>query len=436
MSTTAEGDRRGAAGDLLVTNAGQLLTLAGLLHPRRGPEHRDLGLVEDGAVLVEDGRIVAAGPRQHVEREARSVEVLDAGGRVVMPGFVDPHTHAVFAGSREGELAAKLAGKSYAEIAAAGGGILETVRATRRADKAQLRAETADRLRRMLAHGTTTVEVKSGYGLDLKNEVKVLEVARSLGRALPLQVIRTFLGAHAVPPEFAEEADGYVDLLVRQVVPEVAARRLARYCDVFVDAGFFTADQGRRVLQAGQDHGLPSKVHADELTSSGGTELAAELQAVSADHLLHPSEAGLRALAAAGTVAVALPGTSFASQDLPFVDARRLLDAGLPVALGTDLSPNSWVESMPFVVSLACYRLGMRPEEALAAATINAAWAVGEAAAVGSLEEGKRGDLLVLRARRYEEIPYRVAANPVDVVVKDGAVVARDGRLTPEGGRG
>ncbi|MFQ5838013.1 MAG: imidazolonepropionase [Thermoplasmata archaeon] len=427
MNLEIDARREDRSGDLLVNNIGQLLTLEGHRKPRVGRALMNLGIMERAAVLVERGAITAVGPHEEVVPQARDVETLDARGRLVMPGFVDAHTHTAFAGSREGELADKLAGKSYAQVAREGGGIQRTVRATRRASREQLIEETAARLRRMIDLGSTTVEIKSGYGMSTKEESKLLEVISTLSQELPVNVVPTFLGAHAVPEEYLEDSEGFVEYLLRESLPAVASRGLARYCDVFVEEGFFSKDQGRRILLAGQEHGLASKVHADELTPSGGAELAAEVRAVSADHLLFASEEGLAAMARSGTLAVLLPGTSFSSLGLPYCDARRVIELGLPVALGTDLSPNSWIESMQFVVSLACYKLRMQPEEALSAATINAAWAIGMAGEVGSIEEGKRGDLLLLGARDYREIPYRIASNLVQTVVKDGVVVSPGG---------
>jgi imidazolonepropionase len=381
-------------------------------------------MVRDAALLVEGGSIAAVGPKEQVVREARGVDVLDAKGRLVMPGLVDAHTHVFFAGSREGELADKLAGKSYAQIAREGGGIQSTVRATRDASKEALLEQTLTRVRRMLAAGTTTLEVKSGYGLNLEDEVKLLEAISMLPTRLPVNVVATYLGAHAVPPEYRQDPQGYVDFMVKRALPTIASKGLARYCDVFVEEGFFSRDQGREVLLAGQELGLASKVHADELTASGGAELAADVKATSADHLLFASEKGLRAMAQAGVMAVLLPGTSFSSMELPYAEARRFIELGVAVALGTDMSPNSWVESMQFVINLACYRLRMRPEEAICAATVNAAWAIGMGEEVGSLEVGKRADLLILTVRDYREIPYRIAANLVAEVVKDGVVTS------------
>ncbi|MCJ2531252.1 MAG: imidazolonepropionase [Candidatus Thermoplasmatota archaeon] len=418
-------------GDLLVRNIGRLLTLGGYRRPRRGRSLLDLGVQDSAAVLIERGIVTEVGPEAQVVREARGVDILDAGGRLVLPGLVDAHSHAAFVGSRAGELVDRLKGKSYREIAREGGGILRTVRAVRAASEEEIVEETVPRLRRMIAHGTTTAEVKSGYGLDGESETKMLAAIARLNDRVPITLVPTFLGAHAIPPEFASDAEGYVDTLVDTLIPAVADQGLARYCDVFVESGFFNPEQGRRILMAGQEAGLPSKVHADELTASGGAELAADVQAVSADHLLFAGERGLNALAESGTLAVVLPGTSFSLFDLPYADARRMIETGVSVALGTDLSPNAWIESMLFVISLACYRLRMRPEEAVSAATWNAAWAVGLASVVGSVEPGKRGDLVVLEARDVPEIPYGIARNLAHTVIKDGAVVSRKGRLTP-----
>ncbi|MFQ5919474.1 MAG: imidazolonepropionase [Thermoplasmata archaeon] len=426
----------GEGGDLLVRNIGRLVTLGGYRRPRRGRELLDLGVQDGAAVLIEGGRVTAAGPETQVVPEARGVEVLDAGGRLVIPGLVDAHTHAAFVGSRAGELADRLKGKSYRDIVRAGGGILRTVRAVRDASEEEIVKETLPRLRRMIEHGTTTAEVKSGYGLEAKSEVKMLAAIARMEGEVPTTLVPTFLGAHAIPPEFTSDSEGFVNEVVNQLIPAAVDQGVARYCDVFVEDGFFRPEEGRRILLAGQEAGLPSKVHADELTNSGGAELAAELQAVSADHLLFAGKRGRKALAESGTLAVLLPGTSFSLFDLPYADARQMVEAGVAVALGTDLSPNAWIESMLFVISLACYRLRLRPEEALAAATWNAAWAVGLAAEVGSLEAGKRGDLVILEAMDVPEIPYAIARNLTQAVIKDGAIVARKGRLTPAGGPG
>lgn len=412
-----------AGSDLLIVNVGQLLTFTGPEGPRSGPSMMELGLIKDAAVLLENGLIWLVGPSSDVAAEARGVEILDARGRLVMPGLVDAHTHAAFAGSRESELADKLQGKSYAQIARDGGGIQRTVKDTRTATDEVLREQSYGRFRRMTSAGTTTAEVKSGYGLNLEDELRLLRVIGDAGNDLPLNVVPTFLGAHAVPEEHRGSAGTYVEELLKTIIPAIASQGLARFCDVFVEKGFFSKDDGKAILEAGKAEGMKPKVHADELTSCGGAELAGEVGATTADHLLHSSARGLQAMKEAGTMAVLLPGTSFSTSGLPYCDARRVIELGIPVALGSDLSPNSWLESMQFVINLACHHLRMYPEEALCAATINAAWAIGLEKEVGSMEEGKRGDLLLLDVYDYREIPYRLASNLVNTVVKDGTVV-------------
>ncbi len=410
---------------LLVVHAAELLTIRGAKGPRRREAMEDLGLVEDGAVYAEGDRIVDVGPTQEVlDRHPHASVRIDAAGKTVLPGFVDAHTHLVFAGSREHEVEWKAQGMSYREIAARGGGILQTVRATRQAREEDLARSAADRLESMLALGTTTIEVKSGYGLRTTDELKILRAASQAGRVVGVDVVRSFLGAHAVPPEFEGRSDAYVDLVVGEMLDAVANSRLARFCDVFVDDGYFTAEQGRRILTRAKSAGLGAKVHADELGDSGGATLAAEIDAVSADHLLHASSSGIEALARAGVVAVLLPATSLVSH-LPFADGRRLIAAGVPVALGTDFNPNCWCESAQLAITLACHHSSLLPAQAIAAATINAAYALGLGADVGSLEPGKQADLLVLDVPSYRHLGYRMGGNAVEIVVKRGAVRVR-----------
>ena len=414
----------GPSRGLLVVHAAELVTLRGpWTRARRREEMRELGIVPDGAVYIEGGRVREVGDTRDVLRARGDVkDVIDATGKVVLPGFVDAHTHAAFAGSRHGELAWKAEGLSYQEIAARGGGILRTVRDTRAASREALVTATRKRLDGMLRFGTTTAEVKSGYGLTTESEVAVLRAIDEIAGTHPVGLVSTFLGAHAVPPEFEGRADAYADLVAKEMIPAVSTGTGARFCDVWVEAGYFTADQARGILRAARAHGLDGKVHADELSDSGGAALAAEVGAVSADHLLHPSEAGLAAMGEAGVVGVLLPATSLAS-NLPFADARRIISAGVPVALGTDLSPASWNESMQVVLALATHGLGMYPEEALTAATVNAAFALGKGKEVGTLEPGMAGDLLVLDADSVGHLGYRIGGNLVEKVVKGGRVV-------------
>jgi imidazolonepropionase len=425
---------------LLVEHAAELTTLAGRPGPRRGPAQGEVGAVPDGAVAVgADGRIIAAGPTARVRaavRLAHGARVLDASGRAVLPGFVDAHTHAVFAGDRAEEFELRLGGADYLEILAAGGGILSTVRATRSAPDDALALRTAAFLESMLRLGTTTVEIKSGYGLSTEHELRQLGVVRSLSGRVPQTLVPTLLAAHAVPPERRDDPEGYVRLVCEETIPAAAAAGLARFCDAFCERGAFSAEQSRRVLRAGSSHGLRPKIHAEQKSRTGGALLAAELGATSADHLEYAEEDDLVALAGAGTVAVLLPGAAFMLREEREAPARRMVELGVPVALATDFNPGtSPIRSVPVVMGLACLRLGLSPAEALVAATVNAACAVGLCDEVGSLEPGKQADLLVLDAPSHRHLTYQFATNLVRTVVKDGRVVVEDGRVVAEAGR-
>jgi imidazolonepropionase len=417
--------------DFLITNIGQLLTLNGDYAPRRGASARDLGVIEDVCLAAKDGIVVAAGPADEVLRTValeRNAVVLDAEGRVVCPGFVDPHTHLVFAGWRYEEYAMRCRGASYLEIAAKGGGINSTVAATRTASFEELRDRSLGFLDLMLSFGTTSCEVKSGYGLDAESEAKQLSVVRECDARHPVDLVPTFLGAHAVPPEFKSDRRGYVRE-VKRMLPAVKGLDLARFVDVFCDAGAFTVEETREILTAARDLGFGLKVHADELQQTGATELGCELGAVSCDHLLKVSEAGIAALAGGNTVAVLLPATSCFLGEFPGAPARKLVDAGAAVAIGTDFNPGtSTAMSMPLAMTLACSALGMSIEEAFVAATWNAAWAAGLGGRAGALMPGFPADAVILQAEHYAEVPYRFGVNLVDTVVKKGRVVYREGR--------
>jgi len=410
---------------MLVLHAAELVTLKGPKRARTKSEMSELSSVKDGAVAIQDGVIVDVGKTSSVlkEHDTRGTVRIDASGMVVMPGFVDPHTHLVFAGSREFEIGLKAKGKSYMEIMREGGGIFRTVRDTRAESADRLHAQAARRLKSMLSHGSTTVEAKSGYGLDKEVELRMLETVRRLSRESPVTLVPTYLGAHAVPPEFADRSDDYVDFIVRTVLPEVSKRHLAEFCDVFCEKGVFSVDQSRKVLLAAGSLGMRLKLHADEIQRTGGAELAAELRVTSADHLAHPSDDGMVAMASRDVVGVLLPATPYASMSGDYADGRRLIDVGVPVALGTDFNPNCWNESMQFTISLACFKMRMSPEEAITAATMNSAAALGLEKKVGSIERGKRGDLIVLDIPSHEHVPYRFGTNLCSTVVKDGRIV-------------
>ncbi len=411
--------------DLIVKNASQVVTCSGF-GPRCGPEQmNELGIIENGAVVIRDGVIEAVGPSDEVldGMDFSGFEVIDAAGKAVLPGFVDSHTHLVFGGYRADEFCWRLAGQSYMEILQRGGGILSTVQATRRAASSQLLESGLRRLDSMLAFGVTTVEGKSGYGLDLETELKQLEVMAELDRRHPLDVVPTFLGAHAVPPEYKGRTDDYVDFVVREVMPKVAARGLAEFCDVFCEQNVFSVEQSRRLLVAARQLGLKLTLHADEIVSLAGAELAAELGAVSADHLLQASDAGIAAMAQKQVVATLLPGTAFSLKE-PYARGRQMIDAGCAVALATDLNPGScFSESVPLVMALACLYMGLTPEEAVCAMTINGAAAVDRADKVGSLDTGKLGDLVILEFPSYKFIAYHVGVSCVEKVVKKGELV-------------
>lgn len=413
--------------DFLVRNIAELLTLAVGPVPRVGPAMRELGLVRGGAVASRGGTIIAAGPDADVMRAvelAPEAVVVDAGGAVVTPGLVDPHTHAVFARTRENEFAMRIEGRSYEEIAEAGGGIRASVRALREASGDALLANGRATLDRMLDHGTTTVEVKSGYGLSTESEVKMLRVIRCLGEEHAMRVVPTFLGAHEFPDEWRDDRDGYVDHLVTDMIPAVARESLAMFCDVFCERGVFTVEQSRRVLMAGRAGGMEPKLHADELHASGGAELAGELEARSADHLVCVSDDGIKALAESAVAAVLLPGTTLSLGGTTYAPARKLVDAGVAVALATDCNPgSSMTESLQIVMSLASMVMRLTPAEAMTAATANAAYACGTEDVAGTLEAGKACDLVVWQVGDHRAIPYHYGVNLVSRVVVAGTVV-------------
>lgn len=421
--------------DLVIVDAAQLLTMRGPA-PRVGAQLLDLSIIEGGCLAVKDGLIVFVGTRDEFETQVATDqvdEVIDAVGQVVMPGFVDAHTHIPFAGSREQEFARRLSGATYQEIAREGGGIMSTVASTRAASDEDLLDTMLTRMDRMVLEGITSCEAKSGYGLTLDHELRLLRLLKQAGRQHPLGIAATFLGAHTVPAEYRDDRDAYLRLVIDEMIPAVAAGGLAEFCDVFCEKGVFTVSEARRVLTAGIKSGLRPRIHADQLTSFGGAELAAELSAASADHLDHAGDEGIKLMARAGVPAVLLPGASFCMMQRQYAPARKIIDLGVAPVVATDLNPGTCnVESMQLMVALACLNMGMTVEEAISAVTINAAVTIGRNSTTGSLETGKAADILVLDIPNYLHLAYRPGANHVVVVIKEGDVVARDGRLTYE----
>jgi len=411
--------------DLLVINANQMCTLRGPKRPRVREELRHLGTVPKAAVAMEAGKIVAVGSTEELKNKVdrRFVEILDASGMTILPGFVDPHTHALFYGSREDEFAMKVQGATYMEILRDGGGIQRTMVATRNATKQQLTSTLSLRLSNMLRYGTTTVEVKSGYGLNTRDELKMLEVIKEVDRRHPATVIPTFLGAHIVPPEFQGRADDYITLMIDEMLPKIEERKLAKYCDVFCEKGVYDTVQSKRLLMKAKEHGLASKMHIDEIEDIGGVGVAVEVGATSVEHLIVTSAPNMKCLGEKGIIGILLPGTPYVMMDDKHPNARALIEHGVPVALGTDMNPNCWTESMQMVSSLACTQLRMTPEEVITASTINAAYAIGLGDKVGSIEVGKQGDLVLMDGPNYMHLPYRFGTNLVKIVIKSGKVV-------------
>lgn len=419
-----------AEADFVLTNSAWIATLRGPL-PRTGGALRDLGRVERGALAARQGRVVWVGPEAELLAGVRllpGARRLDAGGGAVLPGLVDAHTHLCFAGTRDDEIARRLAGATYAQIAAEGGGIVRTVSATRAASEEELEAGLLQRLDEALCCGTTTLEVKSGYGLETAAELRSLRAIRAAAARHPATLVPTFLGAHEVPVEHRADRARYLELLLSEMLPEVARQGLAAYCDVFCEQGVFTVDESRRLLDRARDLGLSLRLHADELCWTGGAELAAELRARSADHLIFVSGAGMQGLADSGCAATLLPAAAFYLRLPRYAPARALIDSGAPLALASDANPGGGLSpSLPFAMTVACFAMGLSLEEAVSAATIGGAWSLGLEREVGSLEPGKRADLLVLRGARLLDL-VRVGVPAIRVVVKDGRVAAEDGR--------
>ncbi len=419
--------------DLLITNIGKCLTLEGPKRARTGAEMKELGEIEKAAIAIVDGKIFAVGTEQEVLEQLKNhaiTEQIDAGGALVTPGLVDPHTHLVHGGSREHELALKIEGVPYLEILSRGGGILSTVRSTIEASEQELYDQAWKSLNEMLLHGTTTVEAKSGYGLNLDVELKQLRVAHQLDEKHPIDLVHTFMGAHAIPLEYKEDPERFVDLLINEMIPEVARLGLAEFCDIFCEQGVFSVEQSRRILSAAREHGMKLKIHADEIVSLGGAELAAELQCRSAEHLMATDDKGIQAMKDSGVIGVLLPATSFNLATGKFAPARKMIEAGMAIALSTDYNPGSSpTESMQMVQTCGCLYLRMTPAEVLTATTINAAYAIDRGDQVGSLEVGKKADIVIWKSKNLEYIPYHFGINHVDHVIKAGKLVVNKGQL-------
>lgn len=422
MSKSSKAKPRDVA-DLIIVNAKELLTLADSTSgPRTGKQMRELGIVKDGAIAIREGRIVAVGSTREVSRVFKAGYVLNAQGKTVMPGFVDPHTHLVFAGSREDEFQMRVEGASNTEIADAGG-VLATVKETRRARIESLVDLGLERLDAMLAQGTTTAEAKSGYGMTTSDELKILEATKRLNQLHSVNVVSTLMGATVLPSEYSGNPDAYVEMVVGEMIPKVTARGLAEFCDVSCERGVFSLEQAKRILVRAKAAGLKLKVHADQTGRGGGAEVAADVGAVSAEHLVFSSVQGLRALAAKGVVAVLLPAVAFSMMTGKYADARLIIDSGVPVALGTGFNADCWLENQQLVIAMACRFMRMTPAEAVTAATINAAYAVNRAGEVGTLEVGKRADVLILCVPNHRFLGYRFGVNLVEKVIKNGRLV-------------
>jgi len=412
---------------LIIIHANQLVTLDSKYGaPRIGDQMKNLAVIEDGAVALKSNIIDFVGTTEELYSFYdinRDTVVIDARNKLVTPGFIDPHTHIIFDGSRENELEMKLNGMNYLEILNAGGGILKTVRATREASLEKLVENGKKILDRMIKFGTTTIETKSGYGLDVENEVKSLRAAKILNNEHSIDIISTFLGAHMVPPEYKDNKLGYLDLIISEMIPKIVSEELAEFCDVFCEEGIFTIEETKKILSVAKHFGLKPQIHIDEIIDTNGALLAAELNAIQVGHLLKSNDEGLKAMAKAGVIATLLPGTPFSLMLKEYAPARKIVDLGIPVSLATDLNPNCWTESMQMIIALACYHMKMTPSEALTATTLNAACAIQRQDEIGSIEYGKKADILIFDIPNFNFLPYQFGVNLIDQVIKNGKIV-------------
>ncbi|MFX0040668.1 MAG: imidazolonepropionase [Promethearchaeota archaeon] len=419
--------------DLVIFHSNELITMNTKYGaPRIGEDMSELAVINDGAIAVKDDRIIFIGTTDELLSKFEFGKIptkIDATNKLITPGFVDPHTHIIFEGSRENELSMKLEGKTYLEILALGGGILKTVRETRNAPIEKLVQNGKKILDKMISYGTTTIETKSGYGLTTESEIKQLEAIQILDEDHPIDIVPTFLGAHAVPPEYKDRTDKYVELIISEMIPKIAKEGLAKFCDVFCEKGIFSTKQTRKILKTAIRYGLKPQIHIDEIVDTNGALLASELRAIQTGHLLKSNDDGLKAMAEAGVIATLLPATPFCLMLNHYAPARKMIDLGIPIALATDLNPNCWTESMQMVIALACYYMKLSPAEALTASTINGACAIEKEDEIGSLEIGKKADLIVFDVPNHHFLPYHFGVNLVSKVIKNGKIVV-DNRLS------
>lgn len=419
---------------LYIKNATELITVEGHNEePAKKDEMNDVSIIENGSVLAKDGNIIAVGKDQKLRKEygelIEKAEIIDATGKIVTPGLVDPHTHIVYAGSRENEYVMRLQGKTYMEIMNAGGGIHASTRATQLASFEELYEQSKVRLNKMLLNGVTTIEAKSGYGLTTEHEIKQLEVARKLNEDHPIDIVSTFMGAHAVPMEYKNNPEEFIHIVINEMMPVVAEKKLAEFNDVFCERDVFTPKQAYRILEAGKKYGFKPKIHADEIESYGGAETAAEVKAVSADHLLKASDKGIQMMVENDVIGVLLPGTAFFLM-AEYANARKMIDAGMAIALSTDANPGSSPTlSLQFIMNLGCLKMGMTPQEVIVATTINAAHAIDRADQIGSIEVGKKADFTIFDVKNHLMLSYHYGMNHVHTVVKNGSIVVKEGVL-------
>ena len=413
--------------DLVIFHANELVTMnTAFGAPRIGEDMSELAILYDGAIAIKDDRIIFVGSTEELMSKfsfGKITRTIDASNKLVTPGFVDPHTHIIFDGTRENELSMKLRGKSYLEILKEGGGILKTVRETRNAPIEKLVENGKKILNRMISYGTTTLETKSGYGLTTESEIKMLKAIRVLNEVHPIDIVSTFLGAHAIPTEYENRANEYVDLIISEMIPRIVKENLAEFCDVFCEKGIFSIEQTRKILETAKRYGLTPQIHIDEIVDTYGAKLAADINAIQAGHLLKSNDEGLKAMVEADVIATLLPGTPFCLMSNEYAPARKMIDLGIPIALATDLNPNCWTESMQMIIALACYNMRLSPAEALTASTINSACALQRQDEIGSLEVGKKADLIMFDVPNHNFLPYQFGVNLVSKVVKNGKVV-------------